>query len=90
MIFPEVTAITELVDVFPKDVTRNGINQTHLTDLPIVSTAFSQIEYKNYRVIIDDRSCTNTVFFEAFENNGLKSLPHSHPFKVYHDSNPKP
>ena len=33
LIFPEVTTITELVDVFPKDVTHNGISQTHLTHL---------------------------------------------------------
>ena len=39
----EVTIITELVDVFTKDVTRNGISQTHLTHLPIVSTTFLQI-----------------------------------------------
>ena len=47
LIFPEVTTITKLVDVFPKDVIRNGISQAHLTHLPIVSTAFSQIRYKN-------------------------------------------
>jgi len=72
----------ELVDVFPKDVTHNGISQTHLTHLPIVSTAFSQIVYTNCGVIVDNGSCTNAVFFEVFKNKGLKSLPHSHPFKV--------
>ena len=33
LIFLEVTTITELVDIFYKDVTRNGISQTHLTHL---------------------------------------------------------
>jgi len=82
LIFYEVTTIKELADVFPKDMTCNGINQTHLTDLPIVSTAFSQIEYKNCRVIVDNESCTNVVFFDVFENDGLQSLPHSHSFKI--------
>ena len=36
----EVTR-TELVIVFPEDVIHNGISQTHLTYLPIVSTIFS-------------------------------------------------
>ena len=60
-----------------KDVTRNGISQTHLTYLPIISTAFSQIGYKNCKVIVNNENCTNAVFFELFENDGLKSLPHS-------------
>ena len=68
----EVTTITELVDVFSKNVTRNGINQTHLTYLLIVSIAFSQLGDKNCRVIVDNESCTNAVFFEVFENDGLK------------------
>ena len=71
----KVITITELVDVFPKDATRNGINQTRLTHLPIVSTPFSQLGDKNCRVIVDNNSCTNVVFFEVFENDGLKSLP---------------
>ena len=78
----EVTIITELVDVFTKDVTRNGISQTHLTHLPIVNTAFSQIRDKNCKVIVDNESCNNAVFFEIFENDGLKLFPHSHLFKV--------
>jgi len=55
---------------------------TPLTHFLIVSTALSQIRYKNCRVIVDNRSRTNAVFFEVFENDGLKSLPHSHPFKI--------
>ena len=66
LISPEVTTITELVDVFPKDVTRNGINLTHLTHLPIINTAFSQWGYKNCRVIVDNESYTNAIFFEVF------------------------
>ena len=73
--FSEITTITELVDVFPKDVTHDDISQPHLTHLPIVSTAFSQIGYWNCRVIVDNTSCTNVVFYEVFENDGLKSVP---------------
>ena len=82
LIFPEVTIITELVDLFPNDMTCNGIRHTHLTYLSIISTAFLQIGYKNCKVIVDNESFTNAVFFELFKNNGLKSLPHSHPFRV--------
>jgi len=78
----EVTTIMELVDVFPKDVTRNGICQTHLTHLPIVSTTFSQLRVKNCKVIVDNGSCTNAIFFKVFKNDGLKSLPHPYPFKI--------
>jgi len=67
----EVTTITELVDVFPKNVTRNGISQTHLTHLPIVSTAFSQLGGKNCRIIVDNERYTNAIFFEIFENDRL-------------------
>ena len=77
----EVTTIAELVDIFLHDLTRN-ISQIHLTHLHIVTTIFSQKRYKNCRVIVDNRSCTNVVFFEVFENDGLKLLPHSHPFKI--------
>ena len=73
----------ELVDVFPKDVTHNDISQTPLSHLTIISTALSQKEYKHCKFIVDNGSCTNVVFFEVFENDGLKWLPHSHP---YHDS----
>jgi len=64
--------ITELIDVFPKDVTHNDISQTPSSLLFIISTALSQKEYKNCRVIVDNESGTN-VFFEVFKNNGLKS-----------------
>jgi len=74
--------ITELVDVFPKDVTHNDISQILSSHLSIISTALSQNRYKNCRVIADNGSCTNVVFFEVFENDGLKSLPHSHPVKA--------
>ena len=36
----------------------------------------------NYKVIVNREICTNAVFFELIENDGLKMLPHSHPFKV--------
>ena len=83
LIFPEITSvITELVDVFPKDVTRNGISETLSRRLSIISTALSQKGSKNFRVIVDNESCTNVVFFEVFENDRLMSLPHSHPVKI--------
>jgi len=76
------SVIMKFVDVFPKDITSNNIRDTILTYFPIVSTPLSQIEYKKCRVIVDNESCTNAVFFEIFENDGLKSLLHSHTFKV--------
>ena len=74
--------ITELVNVFSKDVTHKGISETLSNHLSIISTALSQKGYNNYRIIEDNESCTNVVFFEVFKNDGLKSLPHSHPVKV--------
>ena len=74
--------ITELVDVFSKYVTHNEISQTPSSLLFTISTALLQKGYKNCTTIVDDESCTNVVFFEVFENDGLKSLPHSHPVKV--------
>jgi len=86
LIFPEVTTvITELIDVFPKDVAHNDISQTPQSHLSIISTALSQKGYKNCRVIVDNESCTNVVFFEIFENDGLKLVPHSTQLR-YHDS----
>jgi len=92
LISPEVTpVIMKRVDVFPKDVTHNDINQTPFSHLSIISIALSKKRYKNCRVIVDNGSCTNVVLFEVFENvvlfevfenDGLKSLPHSHPVKV--------
>ena len=42
LMFLEVTpVITELIDVFPKVVTHNGISQTPSNNLSIVSTIFS-------------------------------------------------
>jgi len=87
LIFPEVTpVITEVVDVFPRDVTHNGISQTLLNHLSIISTALSQKGY-NCRVTVDNESCTNVIFFEAFKNDGLKSLPLTH--LRYHGSSPQ-
>jgi len=51
----------ELVDVFSKDVIGNGMSQTYLTHLPIVSTAFSQLGDKNCRVVMDKGKCTNAI-----------------------------
>ena len=83
LIFPEVIpVITKLVDVFPKDVTHNTISQTPLSHLSIISIELSQKGYKNCRVIVDNGSCTNALFFDVSENDGLKLLPHPHPFKV--------
>jgi len=83
LIFPEDTlVIMEIVDVFAKDVTHYGISQTPSSHLSIISTALSQKGSKNFRVIVDNESCTNVVFFEVFENDRLMSLPHSHPVKI--------
>ena len=61
-IFSKITpVITELIDVFSKDVIHNGISQTPFSYLSIVSTALSQKENKNCRVIVDNRSCTNSL-----------------------------
>jgi len=48
LIFPEVIpVITELVDVFPKNVTHNSISHTLSSHLSIISTVLSQKGYKN-------------------------------------------
>jgi len=43
---------------------------------------FTKIGDKNYKVIVDCESCVNTVSSEVFGTDGLKSIPHSHLFKV--------
>jgi len=77
-----IPVIMKLVDIFLKDVTYNDISQTLSSHLSIISIALSQKGYKNCKVIVDNWSCTNVVFFELFENDGLKLLPYSHPVKV--------
>ena len=74
LIPPEVTTvITEFVDVFSKNITPNCIKDTHLTHLPTWHCIFTI--RRQTVVIMDNESCTNAVFFEAFENDGLKLLP---------------
>ena len=43
---------------------------------------FTEIGDQNCKVSVDHGSCINVVFSELIEKDGLKKLPHSHPFKV--------
>ena len=48
----------------------------------VIFHKLTKIRDKKYEVIMDCGSCINTVFSELIENDWLKTLPHSHPFKV--------
>ena len=41
-----------------------------------------KIEEMTCKVIVDNESYINAIFAEVIEKDGLKSLPHSYPFKV--------
>jgi len=43
---------------------------------------FTKIGYKNCKVIVDSRSCTNAVSSKVTEKLGLKVVSHLHPYKV--------
>ena len=43
---------------------------------------FTKIWNQDCKVIVARESCINAVFSELIEKDGLKMLPHFHPFKV--------